>query len=149
MAEQESGFAGVEVFENEACTPENVVGALTAMTFAMGRRFVIADGVERWKDSEVDPVVQALAQADPETLTVAFFAREEGRFKTPQKLHDAVNKAGGQIAVENAVKAWDLPKWLVEQARTLELELDKEGAKLLVAQVGERQQRLLRELEKL
>ena len=47
------------------------------------------------------------------------------------------------------MKAWDLPKWLVTQAQTLQLDLDREGAKLLVAQVGERQQRLLRELEKL
>ena len=35
------------------------------------------------------------------------------------------------------------------QAKTLQLDLDREGAKALVAQVGERQQRLLRELEKL
>ena len=66
------------------------------MTFAMGRRFVIADGVERWKESDVEPVAAALASADPETLTVAFFAREEGRYKAPAKLHDAVNKAGRQ-----------------------------------------------------
>ena len=56
------------------------------MTFAMGRRFVIADGVERWKDADVEPVAQALQRADPETLTVAFFAREEGRYKAPPKL---------------------------------------------------------------
>jgi DNA polymerase-3 subunit delta len=119
------------------------------MTFALGRRFVIADGVERWKDADVEPVASALAGADPETLTVAFFAREEGRYKAPAKLHAAVEKAGGQIAAEQNVKPWDLPKWLQQQAALLELELDKEGAKALVAQVGDRQQRLLRELEKL
>jgi DNA polymerase-3 subunit delta len=149
MAESAAGTAGVEVYEAERCTPELVASALSAMTFAMGRRFVIADGVERWKESEVDPVAQALAAADPETLTVAFFAREEGRYKAPAKLHDAVKKAGGKIAAEVSVKSWDLPKWVVEQATALELNLDREGAKLLVAQVGERQQRLVRELEKL
>jgi DNA polymerase-3 subunit delta len=149
MAETAAGTAGVEVYENEACTPENVAGALTAMTFAMGRRFVIADGVERWKESEVDQVVGALVTADPETLTVAFFAREEGRYKVSPKLHEAVKQVGGQIAAENNIKAWDLPKWLIEQGKQLKLDLDKEGAKALVAQVGERQQRLLRELEKL
>ena len=87
------------------------------MTFAMGRRFVIADGVERWKEAEVDQVASALASADPETLTVAFFAREEGRYKAPPKLHEAVKKVGGQIAAENNVKSWDLPKWLIEQAK--------------------------------
>src|SRR5690242_12168262 len=149
MAEAEAGTAGVEVYENDACTPENIVGALTAMTFAMGRRFVIADGVERWKEADVEQVASALASADPETLTVAFFAREEGRYKAPDKLHKAVEKAGGQIAAEMNVKAWDLPKWVIEQAGGLKLDLDKDGAKLLIAQVGDRQQRLLRELEKL
>ena len=47
------------------------------------------------------------------------------------------------------MKSWDLPKWLIEQAKHNDLVLDKDGAKALVAQVGERQQRLLRELEKL
>ena len=149
LAEEQAGCAGVEVYEGEACTPAAVEAALCAMTFAMGRRFVIADGVERWKDTEVEPVLQALAQADPETLTVAFFAREEGRYKAPQKLRDAVAKAGGQIAAEETVKPWKLADWLVAQASQLELQLDKDGAKALVAQVGERQQRLLRELEKL
>jgi len=149
MAETAAGTAGVEVYEGDQCTPQNVESALSAMTFAMGRRFVIADGVERWKETDVEGIASALASADPETLTVAFFAREEGRFKAPQKLHDAVEKAGGQIAAEVNVKAWDLPKWLATQAQALQLDLDREGARLLIAQVGERQQRLLRELEKL
>jgi DNA polymerase-3 subunit delta len=149
MAEEAAGSAGVEVYEAEACTPDNVAAALSTMTFALGRRFVIADGVERWKDSDVEPVAQALSAADPESLTVAFFAREEGRYKAPAKLVQAVEKAGGQIAAELNVKSWDLPKWLIQQAAALDLSLDKEGAKALVSQVGERQQRLLRELEKL
>ena len=110
MAESAAGTAGVEVYEAEQCTPEAVAGALSAMTFAMGRRFVIADGVERWKESDVDPVAAALASADPETLTVAFFAREEGRYKAPAKLLEAVKKAGGKVAAEMNVKARDLPK---------------------------------------
>jgi DNA polymerase-3 subunit delta len=47
------------------------------------------------------------------------------------------------------VKPWELPKWAVAQARQLGLELTPEAARVLVAHVGERQQRLLRELEKL
>ena len=96
MAEEAAGSAGVEVYEADACTPENVAAALSTMTFALGRRFVIADGVERWKDSDVEPVAQALPRAVPETLTVAFFAREEGRYKVPAKLVQAVENAGGQ-----------------------------------------------------
>jgi DNA polymerase-3 subunit delta len=149
VAEAESGTNGVEVFEAEACTPDAVAGALSAMTFAVGRRFVIADGVQRWKDADVEPVASALAAMDPEASTVAFFAREEGRTKAPATLHEAVEAAGGVIAAEMALRAWDLPKWLVAQASELGLELDRQAARALVAQVGERRQRLARELEKL
>jgi DNA polymerase-3 subunit delta len=149
MAEAESGINGVEVFEADACTPEAIAGALSAMTFALGRRFVIADGVQRWKESDVEPVAAALAGMDPDGLTVAFFAREEGRTKAPAALHSAVEAAGGVIAAEMAMRAWDLPKWLAAEAAGLGLELDKQAARALVAQVGERRQRLLRELEKL
>jgi DNA polymerase-3 subunit delta len=149
VAEAESGTNGVEVFEAEACTPEAVAGALSAMTFAVGRRFVIADGVQRWKEADVAPVAAALAAMDPEASTVAFFAREEGRAKAPAALHQAVEAAGGVIAAEMALRAWDLPKWLAAQAAELGLELDRQAARALVAQVGERRQRLVRELEKL
>ena len=149
MAEAESGQNGVELFEQDACTPEAIANALVAMTFALGRRFVIADGVERWKDAAVEPVAEALAHMDPDTLTVAFFAREDGRAKAPDALHKAVKAAGGVIAAEMALRARDLPRWLVKQAADLGVELDQQAARALVAQVGERQQRLLRELEKL
>jgi DNA polymerase III subunit delta len=149
MAEAESGAAGVELFEQDACTPEAVAGALSAMTFALGRRFVIADGVERWKESEVAPVAAAMEGVDKDMLTVAFFAREEGRAKAPAGLHKAVEAAGGQIAAEIALRTRDLPRWLVKEAAELGFELDTQGARALVGQVGERQQRLLRELEKL
>jgi DNA polymerase-3 subunit delta len=119
------------------------------MTFAMGRRFVIADGVERWKEKDVTPVAAAMQGMDAESLTVAFFGREEGRAKVPQALHDAVMKAGGQVAAESTVKPWELPKWVVARARELDLQIDTQAARALVAHVGERQQRLLRELEKL
>jgi DNA polymerase III subunit delta len=149
VAEAESGQSGVELFEGDACTTEAVAGALSAMTFALGRRFVIADGVERWKDADVAAVAAAMESMDPEALTVAFFAREDARVKAPAALHEAVEKAGGKIAAENVLKTRALPGWLVKQASELGFELDQQGAKALVAQVGERQQRLLRELEKL
>ena len=75
-----------------------VAGALSAMTFAIGRRFVIADGVERWKEADVAAVAAAMEGMDPEALTVAFFAREDGRVKAPAALHKAVEKAGGKVA---------------------------------------------------
>jgi DNA polymerase-3 subunit delta len=85
----------------------------------------------------------------PPDTTLALFAREEARAKAPQELHDAVRSAGGQIVAQMTVKPWELPKWAREQAARVGLSLDAAAAKALVAQVGDRQQRLLRELEKL
>jgi len=149
MAEAEGGQSGVELFEGDASTAEAVAGALTAMTFAIGRRFVIADGVERWKEADVAMVAAAMEGMDADALTVAFFAREDGRVKAPAALHKTVEKAGGQIAVENVLKPGALPRWIAAQASDLGITIDNQAAKALVAQVGERQQRLLRELEKL
>ena len=92
LAEQASGVQGVEVFEGDAATPEAVAGALSAMTFALGRRFLVVDGVERWRDQELEPLRNALAAMAPET-TVVFFAREEGRLSAPAGLHEAVRAA--------------------------------------------------------
>ena len=148
LAESESGTQGIEVFENEAATPEAVANALNALTFALGRRFIIVDGTERWTDKQLDPLVTALQDVPPDT-TVAFFAREDGRTKAPKRLYEAVEKAGGDISAEESVKPWELPKWVIAQARELGLQLEPDTARALIAQVGDRQQRLLRELEKL
>ena len=80
---------------------------------------------------------------------MAFFAREDGRTKAPKRLHDAVKRAGGDINAEDSVKPWELPKWVIARARELGLQLEPDTARALIAQVGDRQQRLLRELEKL
>lgn len=148
IAEAASGSQGIEVFEGDAATAEAVAGALSAMTFALGRRFVIVDGVERWKAADVALVEPALAALAPET-TVVFFGREEGRAKVPERLLEAVKAAGGDVSAERTVKPWELPRWVVAQARALGLELHPSAARALVGHVGERQQRLLRELEKL
>lgn len=148
LAESESGAQGVEVLEGEGATPEAVAASLNAMTFALGRRFIIVDGVERWKEKELEPLEASLAAIPPDT-TVAFFAREEARIKAPDRLHEAINKAGGDISAEETVKPWELPRWVAAQARELGLQLEPDAARALVGQVGERQQRLLRELEKL
>lgn len=149
LAERESQASGVEVLEGDAAAPDAVAAALSAMTFALGRRFVIVDGVERWSDADVaETVAPALAALADET-TVAFFAREEGRAKAPAKLADAVRAAGGDVSAEMALKPKELPRWLVAEATRLGVTLDGAAAQALVGHVGERRQRLLRELEKL
>jgi DNA polymerase-3 subunit delta len=118
------------------------------MTFALGRRFLIVEGAERWKAGDLEPLAQALDPPPPDT-TIAFFAREESRAKAPDALHEIVKKAGGDIASEQTVKPWELPKWVAARGRELGLEFDRGAASALIRHVGDRQQRLLRELEKL
>jgi DNA polymerase-3 subunit delta len=132
----------------DAGTPEGVALVLSTMTFAIGRRVIVVDGAERFKEAEAQEHIEpAMAEMPPDT-TIAFFAREEGRSKAPAALHRAVKAAKGQIVAEATIKPWELAGWVREQAKRLGLSLDAFAAKTLVAQVGERQQRLLRELEK-
>lgn len=130
-------------------TPEASAALLAALTLSIGRRFIIADGVEGWKDADVkEHLVDAIAAMPPD-MTIAFFAREDGRAKAPAALHAAVKAAGGDVSAELAVKEWDLPRWVVARAAELELTLDAGAARALVGAVGARQARLARELEKL
>jgi DNA polymerase-3 subunit delta len=148
LAESLSGAEGLEVFEGEDSDPAIVAAAVDAMTLALGRRFIIVDGTERWKDKELDALESALG-AEPAETTVAFFAREDSRNKAPDRLHAIVRRADGDISVEESVKPWELPKWLLARAGELGIELEPDAARALIRHVGERQQRLLRELEKL
>lgn len=149
LAEAEGDASSVELLEGQDASPPGIALALAAMTFALGRRVIVVDGAERFKQAEVEEhIVPAMRSMPPDT-TIAFFAREDARNKAPAALHKAVGDAGGQIAAERAVKPWELGGWVREQARRLGLALDAHAAKTLVAHVGERQQRLLRELEKL
>lgn len=149
LAEAESGAAGVEVLAGDAATPEGAAAALNAMTFATGRRFIVVDGVERWKDAEVEAALVPTIAAMPPDTTIAFFASEEGRLQAPQSLVRAVEAAGGSVTAERLRKARDLPRWAVDEAARMGVRLDGAAAQALIAQVGDRQQRLLRELEKL
>ncbi len=148
LAESLGGTEAIELLEGDRAAPDAVAAALDAMTLALGRRFVIVDGVEGWKDKDLDGLVAAVAAIAPET-TVAFFAREDGRNRAPERLHAAVRGAGGDIDAEDAVKPWELPKWTIARARELGLELSADAARALIRHAGDRQQRLLRELEKL
>jgi len=145
----EGGTAAVQLLEGDAATPAAVAEQLAVMTLAIGRRVILVEGVERWREGDVvAQLAPALAAMPPQT-TLALFAREEARVKAPAALHEAVRGAGGQVVAQMTVKPWELAGWAREQATRLGLSLDAAAAKALVAQVGERQQRLLRELETL
>ena len=148
-AEREVGAEGVEQVGPDA-SPADAAMALSAMTLGIGRRFVVVEGVERWKDAEVTAdLIPALVALDGQTTTVAFVAMEDRRLQAPKALITTVEKIGGALVAEKALKARDLPRWAVAEARRLGIELDGAAAQALVAAVGERRVRLERELEKL
>jgi DNA polymerase-3 subunit delta len=149
VAEASDAETSVEALEGAQATPAAVAAAISALQLGVGRRVIVVDGVERWKDAEVkEHLVPVMAPMPPAT-TVALFASEDTRVKAPPSLHRAVKAAGGQVARENTLRPAQLPKWVREQGERLGLALDEEAATALVAHVGERRQRLLRELEKL
>jgi DNA polymerase III subunit delta len=110
---------------------------------------ILVDGVERWRQAEVERHLLSAIREIPPGTTLALFAREDARAKAPAALGKAVEDVGGQVVAQMTVKPWKLAQWTREQAARMGLALDVAAAQALVDQVGERQQRLLRELEKL
>ena len=149
LAEAEGGAGGIEQFDAASSDPAAIAAALSAMTFSVGWRFLIVSGCERWRDADVKADLAPAIKTMPEETTIAFFASEDGRQQAPAALHSAVKGIKGKIASETLLKARELPSWAIAQASALSITLDGAGAQALIAQVGERQQRLLRELEKL
>src|SRR5436305_5339125 len=143
-AEDEGGPGALELFDARMQAPAEVAAALAAMTFATGTRYVLADGVDAWKAGDLEPLENDLAAMPPDTVLVLI-----GRGKVPARLVKAVEKAGGEHREYGAPKPWELPKWVRERAQEEGLELDSEASKALVALVGQSQQRLARELERL
>ena len=47
-----------------------MAAAIGALTLGIGRRYVLADGVEKWKDKDVKVVVEALGALPPDTVVV-------------------------------------------------------------------------------
>jgi DNA polymerase III subunit delta len=143
-AEEEGGPGALEIFDARTQEPAEVAGALAAMTFSTGTRYLLADGVEAWKAGGLEPLEADLKAMPPDTVLVLI-----GRGKVPARLVKAVESAGGEHREYAAPKPWELPKWVRERAQEEGLEMDSDASKALVALVGQRQQRLARELEKL
>jgi DNA polymerase III subunit delta len=143
-AEEERGPGGLETFDARSSEPGEAIAALTALTFDPGTRYVLVDHVGAWKAPQLAPLEGILADMPPDAVLVAIV-----RGKALKQLAKAVEKAGGEVREYVAPKPWELPKWTIERARELGLQVEKEAAKELVALVGQSQQRLSRELETL
>ena len=152
-AEREGGPGALESFEPTDAPgpsdPEALVAAIPSMSLMASRRYLLADGVERWTVKQAAPVVEALGHLPPE-VTVVLVARELGpKAKAPKGLGDAVKAAGGKVLRYAAPKARDLPAHLAGEARSRGFELEPQAAQLLAQRLGESTLRLGNELDRL
>ena len=147
-AEGDGGAAALEVFEPSegrgAPDHEALLGAIPAMSLTESRRYLLADGVERWRDRQQEAVAAALADLPPD-LTVVLIARA----KAPAKLARAVKAAKGEVHEFEAPKARDMPRTLVADAKRLGFRLEPGAARVLVERMGANPVRLGHELERL
>lgn len=147
-AERDGGTASLQVFEagegRGAPDHEALLLAIPAMSLTESRRYLLADGVERWRDRQLDAVIEALGGLPPD-LSVVLIARA----KAPAKLVKAVKAAKGEIHEFEAPKARDMPRVLVADAKRLNFRLDPAAARMLVDRMGANPQRLRNELERL
>jgi DNA polymerase-3 subunit delta len=147
-AEREGGSAALEVFEpaegKGMPDHESLLAAIPAMSLIETRRYLLADGIERWRDRQLEPVLAALEELPPD-LTVVLICRD----KPPAKLVRAVKAAGGEVHEFEAPKARQMPGVLVAEARRLGFRLDQAAARMLVERMGANPSRLQNELERL
>jgi DNA polymerase-3 subunit delta len=147
-AEREAGSDALEVFEpgegRGMPDHEALLAAIPAMSLMQSRRYLLADGVERWRDRQLDPVAAAVAELPPD-LTLVLIARA----KAPAKLAKAVKAAQGEIHEFEAPKARELPRVLVAEGQRLGFLLEPAAARILVDRMGASPVRLQCELERL
>jgi len=153
-AEREGGPGALESFSSDPGArggPDaaGLVAAIPAMSLTAERRYLLAEGVERWSAKQAAPVIAALATL-PDATTVVLVAHEDPpKVRAPKGLAEAVEKAGGQVHSYAAPKTRDLPAWLVGEAKRRNLTLDRDAAALLVERMGESTVRLTTELDRL
>jgi DNA polymerase-3 subunit delta len=129
--------------------PEALLGAIPALSLIATRRYLVAEGVERWSAKQAAPVAEALAGLPPD-LTVVLIAREQPpKLRAPKKLGEAVTAAGGRVLAYEAPKPRDLPRWLVAEADRRGFGLELDAARMLGERIGDSTARLATELDRL
>src|SRR5690349_11249246 len=147
-AEREGGSAALEVFEpgegRGMPDHEALLAAIPAMSLMDSRRYLLADGIERWREKQLEPILAALGELPPD-LTLVLICRD----KPPAKLAKAVKAAKGEVHEFEAPKAREMPRVLVGEAQQLGFRLDPVAARMLVERMGANPVRLRTELERL
>lgn len=146
-AEREGGAGSLETFEpgaGGAPDAEALVASMPAISLMASHRYLLADGVDRWRAPQVKRLVEALA-SPIDDLTVVLVARGSA----PKGLAEAVENVGGEVLSFPAPSKRSLPGWVVAAARQRGLRLSPQAARSLVARLGEGTARLSNELDRI
>ena len=111
---------------------EALLAAIPAMSLMDSRRYLLADGVERWRDSQLDAVAAAIARAPARP--------HRGPDRPRQSAGRSCSKRSrprrGEIHEFEAPKAREMPRMLVADAQRLGFRLEPAAARLLVDRMG-------------
>lgn len=146
-AEREGGAGGLETFDSlggGGPDAEALAGSIPALSLTAEHRYLLADGVERWKAPQVKAIAEGLAAAPPD-LTVVLIAHGAA----PKGLAEAVAKTGGEAISYDPPRRRELPSWIVAAARERGFTLAPQAARILIARLGESTVRLGSELDRL
>lgn len=146
-AEREGSGGALEAFPASAGGGPDVdalIAAMPAISLISERRYLLADGAERWRAPQVKRLAEALATI-ADDVTVVMVARG----KAPAGLGDAVEGAGGEVLSFAAPKKRELPAWLADAARRRGFTLTLQAARALTARMGESTIRLATELDRI
>jgi len=134
----------IDEFQAAQHDAHTVLTAANTLAFLGGVRLVLVHGIEAWRKADKDQLVAYLRSPAPD----ACLALVGAKLPASDALRKAVASVGDVLEYQ-APKAWQLPEWAAKEAGRVGLQLGPPEARLLVQRVGEHQQIILRELEKL
>jgi DNA polymerase III subunit delta len=143
------GEDATETLSASESSGEDAAASCNALgLFAVERRLVVVEQVERWKAADVKAVQEYLRKPAP-TSVLALLGEE---VKRDSALAKAVAKAGKvliyDIPTTRGRKA-DLPKWVEQQFRERGIVIDHDAARALVELAGDNADELATEVDKL
>jgi DNA polymerase III subunit delta len=127
---------------------DDVVAACNALgLFAVERRLVVVENVDRWKAADLKGLEDYFR--GPAPTTVLALTGEE--IKRDSALAKAVAKAGEVLAYDlpKRGRKADLPRWVEAQLTERGVRIDADAARALVELVGENTEELATEIDKL
>jgi DNA polymerase-3 subunit delta len=142
------GEEATETLSALEASAEDVVAACNAMgLFAVERRLVVVEHVERWKAADVKGLDAYFR--GPAPTTVLALTGEEVKRDSP--LAKAVAKAGEVLAYDlpKRGRKADLPRWVEAQLGERGIRIEQDAARALVDLVGENTEELATEIDKL